>query len=133
MTPQLVRSSHAIDCSSQGPGSLTQISSIPHRERNSEAHFWGGLARCMPSSISQFSYTRPVDTSAQLKRFGISTVLRSGHQTRSCRQGTNRRAAAACNPSGGSFVFPKTKNFVPERTPRAAAQPIEIPFSLYEL
>ena len=43
-----------------------------------------------PSPISQFSYTRPVDTSPQLKRFGIRTVFRPGDQTRSCRRGTNR-------------------------------------------
>jgi len=52
---------------------------------------WGArLHGVLSSPISQFSYPRPVDTSPQLKRFGIRTVFRPGDQTRSCRRGTNR-------------------------------------------
>jgi hypothetical protein len=107
-----------------------------------------GLSGAIPSPISQFSYTRPVDTSPQLKRFGIRAVLRSGHQTGSRRRGTNRdnqfvyysdrkTRASAVAPLllvilQGDPCVSETKDFVPERTPRATAQPIEIPFTLYD-
>lgn len=118
----------------------------------------GRMRGAMPSPVSQLSEARPGDTSPQPKRFGMRTVLPSGRREPSRRQCTNRGNQFVCYSGRetqasasaprfrhdcenrrtlllvilrGDICVSETKKSAPERTMPAAAQPIEIPFTLH--